>query len=82
MADQAAADGYRKSSLEIRERLLAALDVPRGTATVSRRPGKEMDTIVVQVVSPAWLDEAGRFPSWEGHPVACEVVRPLKVVAR
>jgi hypothetical protein len=69
----------QKASFEIRQELLDALGLPPGAATVARRPTSEGDTLVVRMTAPNLPPAERRPDSYQGFPVAYEIVEPLKI---
>jgi hypothetical protein len=72
-------DAARKADLRIRQELLDTLGVPKGAATVARRPTQEGDLLVVRLTVPGLLPADQRPATFRGFSVTYEVVRPLKI---
>jgi hypothetical protein len=69
----------RKADLQIRQELLDTLGVPKGAATVARRPTPEGDLLVVRLTASGLLPADQRPARFRGFPVTYEVVRPLRI---
>jgi hypothetical protein len=69
----------RKADLQIRQELLETLGVPKGAATVARRPTPEGDLLVVRLTASGLLPADRRPARFRGFPVTYEVVRPVKI---
>jgi hypothetical protein len=76
---QRSVSAARKVSPEIRQELLDTLGVPKGAATVARRPTPEGDVLVVRLTPAGLLSVDQRPVRFRGFPVTYEVVRPLKI---
>jgi hypothetical protein len=72
-------DSCRIASREVREGLLAALALPRGTVTVARRRTAKGDTLVVRMIVPGLLPAERRPDCYQGFPVTYEIAEPLKI---
>ncbi|WP_262028308.1 hypothetical protein [Microvirga sp. Mcv34] len=72
-------DAARKADLQIRQELLETLGVPKGAATVARRPTPEGDLLVVRLTASGLLPADQRPARFRGFPVTYEVVRPVKI---
>ncbi|WP_150117491.1 hypothetical protein [Microvirga vignae] len=66
-------DPARKADLRIRQELLDTLSVPKGAATVARRPTPEGDLLVVRLTA-GWLCSPARIDTRLATPIVC---RPL-----
>jgi hypothetical protein len=69
----------RKADLQVRQELLDTLGVPKGAATVARRPTLEGDLLVVRLTASGLLPSEQRPARFRGFPVTYEVVRPVKI---
>jgi hypothetical protein len=69
----------KKADPQIRQELFDTLGVPKGAATVARRPTPEGDLLVVRLTASGLLPADQRPASFRGFPVTYEVVRPLKI---
>jgi len=69
----------KKADLQIRQELLDTLGVPKGAATVARRPTPEGDLLVVRLTASDLLPADQRPARFRGFPVTYEVVRPVKI---
>ena len=76
---QRSVSAARKVSQEIRQELLDTLGVPKGAATVARRPTPRGDLLVVRLTSPGLLPAEQRPARFRGFPVTYDVVRPVKI---
>ncbi|MXQ12414.1 hypothetical protein [Microvirga makkahensis] len=72
-------DAARKADLQIRQELLETLGVPKGAATVARRPTPEGDLLVVRLTTSGLLPADQRPASFRGFPVTYQVVRPVRI---
>ncbi|KLK90880.1 hypothetical protein AA309_23470 [Microvirga vignae] len=76
---QRSVSAARKVSQKIRQELLDTLGVPKGAATVARRPTLEGDLLVVRLTAASVLSADQRPARFRGFPVTYEVVRPVKI---
>jgi hypothetical protein len=69
----------RKADLQIRQKLLDLLAMPKGAATVARRPTPGGDLLVVRLTASGLLPADQRPARFQGFPVTYEIVQPLKI---